>query len=257
MARAAARGRTRREAPPRSRSLRLCRRLRPHVLANLCPRLAPVHGVRWPEAKARKARPPSTAKDRALMAENEGKAWTKAWSGPKAIGAYVAHMLDPVARARGFATTALFSEWPAVVGAELARFTMPDKVLWPRKFEDREAPGTPGTQSAWRVEGATLVLKVDGPRAIEVQHRAAPDPGAGQHPFRLSGHRPIALPAGAGEPSGERRPRPSSAGRRGGLAVLRDHRQSGPETRSDAARRQPPRQRVRGLERLPLFSLLP
>jgi hypothetical protein len=103
------------------------------------------------------------------MAENEAKAWAKAWSGPRAIGAYVACMLDPVARARGFATTALFSEWPAVVGAELARFTMPDKVLWPRKFDDREASGT---QSAWRVEGATLVLKVDGPRAIEVQHRA-------------------------------------------------------------------------------------
>jgi len=106
------------------------------------------------------------------MAEKEGKAWVKAMSGPRAIGAYVARMLDPVARARGFATTALFSEWPAVVGAELARFTMPDKVLWPRRFEDREAPATPGTQSAWRVEGATLVLKVDGPRAIEVQHRA-------------------------------------------------------------------------------------
>ena len=103
------------------------------------------------------------------MAENEGKAWVKAWSGPRAIGAYVARMIDPVARARGFATTALLSEWPTVVGAELARFTMPDKVLWPRKFDDREAPGT---QSAWRVEGATLVLKVDGPRAIEVQHRA-------------------------------------------------------------------------------------
>ena len=103
------------------------------------------------------------------MAEKEGKAWVKAMSGPRAIGAYVARMLDPVARARGFATTALFSEWPAVVGAELARFTMPDKVLWPRRFDDREAAGT---QSAWRVEGATLVLKVDGPRAIEVQHRA-------------------------------------------------------------------------------------
>ena len=27
-------------------------------------------------------------------------------------------------------------------------------------------------QSAWRTEGAILVLRVDGPRAIEVQHRA-------------------------------------------------------------------------------------
>ncbi|MGA8689982.1 MAG: DUF721 domain-containing protein [Methyloceanibacter sp.] len=103
------------------------------------------------------------------MPENERKAWAKPWAGPKAIGAYVARLLDPVARARGFATTALLSEWPAVVGAELARFTMPEKVLWPRRFEDRDAASA---QSAWRAEGATLVLKVDGPRAIEVQHRA-------------------------------------------------------------------------------------
>ena len=103
------------------------------------------------------------------MAENEPKAWVKAWGGPRAIGAYVTRMLDPVARARGLATITLLSEWPAVVGAELARFTVPDKVLWPRRFNDRDAPGT---QSAWRVEGATLVLKVDGPRAIEVQHCA-------------------------------------------------------------------------------------
>jgi len=72
-------------------------------------------------------------------------------------------------RARGFATTALLSEWPTVVGEELARFTMPDKVVWPRRTEDWESSST---QSAWRSDGAILVLKVDGPRAIEVQHRA-------------------------------------------------------------------------------------
>jgi hypothetical protein len=103
------------------------------------------------------------------MPEDERKPWVKSWAGPRAIGSYVARLLDPVARARGFAATAIFSEWPAVVGAELARFTMPDKVLWPRRHEDRtETRG----QSAWRVEGATLVLRVDGPRAIELQHRS-------------------------------------------------------------------------------------
>ena len=103
------------------------------------------------------------------MRENDRKAWVRRARGPRAIGAYVAQMLDPIARARGFATTALLTEWPTVVGAELASFTMPDKVLWPRRNEDREAGGR---HSAWRTEGATLVLKVDGPRAIEVQHRA-------------------------------------------------------------------------------------
>jgi hypothetical protein len=61
------------------------------------------------------------------------------------------------------------SEWRAVVGEELASFTAPDRVVWPRRSEDGEAASP---QSAWRAEGAILVLKVDGPRAIEVQHRA-------------------------------------------------------------------------------------
>lgn len=83
------------------------------------------------------------------------------------IGAYASSMLDPIARARGFATTALLTEWPAIVGAELAAFTLPDRVIWPRRTDDGDAPPP---QSAWRADGAILVLKVDGPRAIELQH---------------------------------------------------------------------------------------
>jgi hypothetical protein len=103
------------------------------------------------------------------MQDSERKVWLKSGSGARAIGAYVARLLDPIARARGFATAALLSKWPGIVGEELARFTMPDKVVWPRRSEDREASSG---QSAWRDDGAILVLKVDGPRAIEVQHRA-------------------------------------------------------------------------------------
>jgi len=103
------------------------------------------------------------------MQDNERKAWQKGDSAAKAVGAYVARLLDPIARARGFAITSLLSEWPTVVGEELASFTAPDKLVWPRRTEDREAT-TP--QSAWRNDGAILVLKVDGPRAIELQHRS-------------------------------------------------------------------------------------
>jgi hypothetical protein len=103
------------------------------------------------------------------MQDNERKVWAKGAGGTRAIGAYVARLLDPIARARGFATTALLSEWPAVVGEELASFTAPDKLVWPRRTEDREAASP---QSAWRSDGAILVVKVDGPRAIELQHRA-------------------------------------------------------------------------------------
>ncbi|MGV1013629.1 MAG: DUF721 domain-containing protein [Methyloceanibacter sp.] len=88
--------------------------------------------------------------------------------GARPVGAYAAKALDPAARARGFATTALLSEWPAIIGAELAAFTIPDRVVWPRRHQDEE-PASPLRRR--RDEGATLVLRVEGPRAIEVQHR--------------------------------------------------------------------------------------
>jgi hypothetical protein len=103
------------------------------------------------------------------MDETERKALGRAASGPRPIGAYAARALDPSARARGFATTALLSEWPAIVGAELAEFTMPDRLVWPRRREDTEEPSP---KKSWRPEGAVLVLRVEGPRAIEVQHRS-------------------------------------------------------------------------------------
>jgi len=113
---------------------------------------------------------PSTADrgdHRRAMTQNKRKAFGK--SGPRAIGSFVAKALDPAARARGFATTALLSDWPAIVGRELAQFTMPDRVLWPRR-RDEEDGDKP--KKGHRADGATLVLRIEGPRAIEVQHRA-------------------------------------------------------------------------------------
>lgn len=89
--------------------------------------------------------------------------------GPRAIGSYVAKALDPAARARGFATTALLSNWRTIAGAELARYTMPDKIIWPR----RRAEWADDAPRGHKAEGATLVLRIEGPRAIEVQHRTA------------------------------------------------------------------------------------
>ena len=103
------------------------------------------------------------------MDETERKALARAASGARPIRAYTARALDPSARARGFATTALLSEWPAIVGAELAEFAVPDRLVWPRQHEHGEEV-TP--KRAWRAEGAILVLRVEGPRAIEVQHRS-------------------------------------------------------------------------------------
>jgi hypothetical protein len=102
------------------------------------------------------------------MDERERKALARAYAAARPIGAFSAGVLDPAARARGFATAALLAEWPSIVGAELAAFTMPDRVVWPRHVRDGEAIRHQGRKE----DGAILILRVDGPRAIEVQYRS-------------------------------------------------------------------------------------
>ena len=93
--------------------------------------------------------------------------------GPRAIGAFVERALDKAARERGFATSALLSDWRVIAGVELARYTMPDRIIWPRRHRDwDDDEGRSPHRRGHRSEGATLVLRIEGPRAIEVQHRA-------------------------------------------------------------------------------------
>lgn len=93
--------------------------------------------------------------------------------GARAIGAYVDKALDRAAHGRGFATTALLTDWRAIAGADLARYTMPDRIIWPRRRDDwRGAEDDDAPARGHKSDGATLVLRIEGPRAIEVQHRA-------------------------------------------------------------------------------------
>lgn len=91
---------------------------------------------------------------------------------PRAIGAFVDKALDRAARGRGFATTALLTDWRAIAGADLARYTMPDRIVWPRRRDDWRGDGGDTAMRGHKSGGATLVLRIEGPRAIEVQHRA-------------------------------------------------------------------------------------
>lgn len=61
-------------------------------------------------------------------------------------------------RKQGFASAELVTRWPDIVGAEIAAHSEPIKVQWPRPIEGEER------------EPGTLVLRVDGPAAIEIQH---------------------------------------------------------------------------------------
>ncbi|MGB6662128.1 MAG: DciA family protein [Xanthobacteraceae bacterium] len=63
-------------------------------------------------------------------------------------------------RRQGFASAELVTRWREIVGAEIAACSEPLKIQWQRTVQgDDPEPGT-------------LVLRVEGPTAIEIQHFA-------------------------------------------------------------------------------------
>jgi hypothetical protein len=62
---------------------------------------------------------------------------------------------------QGFASAELVTRWTEIVGAEIAAHSEPIKITWPRAVgEDQPEP-------------ATLMLRVEGPAALEIQHLSA------------------------------------------------------------------------------------
>ncbi len=61
---------------------------------------------------------------------------------------------------QGFAVRELVTRWAEIAGAEVAAHSEPLKMQWPRPVEGQ----TP--------EPATLVLRVEGPMALEIQHKS-------------------------------------------------------------------------------------
>src|SRR5262249_10984993 len=67
---------------------------------------------------------------------------------------------DAFAR-QGFASAEWVTRWDDIVGHEIAAHSEPIKLQWPRRTEGEDS------------EAGTLVLRVEGPAAIEIQHLAA------------------------------------------------------------------------------------
>lgn len=61
---------------------------------------------------------------------------------------------------QGFARTELVTRWSEIAGAEIAACAEPLRLQWPRTREGAEP------------EPATLVLRVEGPAALEIQHQS-------------------------------------------------------------------------------------
>jgi len=61
----------------------------------------------------------------------------------------------------GFAYSDVAEHWSDIVGEEIARHTSPERIRWPRRSMPKQG----------FYESGILTIRVDGPRAIEIQHR--------------------------------------------------------------------------------------
>lgn len=78
----------------------------------------------------------------------------------KPLGALLDDVFAEAYAKQGFAARELVTRWAQIAGPEIAAHAEPLKMQWPRPVE-----GQPQ-------EPATLVLRVEGPMALEIQHSA-------------------------------------------------------------------------------------
>jgi hypothetical protein len=71
---------------------------------------------------------------------------------------------------QGFASAELVTRWTEIVGGEIAAHSEPVKIQWPRPVSPSATSLTGGEGLALGRVAGTLVLRVEGPAAIEVQH---------------------------------------------------------------------------------------
>jgi len=76
----------------------------------------------------------------------------------KPLATFLGATLNDLFKRQGFASRELVTRWAEIVGAEVAAHAEPLKIQWPRPVAN-EPP-----------EPATLVLRVEGPVALEIQH---------------------------------------------------------------------------------------
>src|SRR4051794_348593 len=80
------------------------------------------------------------------------------WISAKPLSVLLSDVFSDAYAKQGFAARELVTRWAEIAGPEVAAHSEPLKIQWPRPVE-----GQPQ-------EPATLVLRVEGPMALEIQH---------------------------------------------------------------------------------------
>ncbi len=84
----------------------------------------------------------------------------------RTVGSFVPGLTKTSFEKHGFSAAALITDWATIVGRDIAAATSPDKLKWPKGVVyDDAGEGTAGRP------GATLIVRVDQTRALEVQYQ--------------------------------------------------------------------------------------
>jgi hypothetical protein len=82
-------------------------------------------------------------------------------SQPKLLSQLAGKTIADALAKQGFAQTGLVTHWAEIVGADIADHAEPLRMIWPRRVHEDDP------------DPATLVLRVEGPVALEIQHMSA------------------------------------------------------------------------------------
>ncbi|HMN36944.1 MAG TPA: DciA family protein [Hyphomicrobium sp.] len=96
---------------------------------------------------------------------------TKGGSFARAVGSFVPKVAGKAFEKFGFHTAEIMTQWPRIAGAEIAKWTAPERIRWPRI--PASAAGSDGGEGAGERPGGTLVLRVEPARALDIEYRAA------------------------------------------------------------------------------------
>jgi len=80
---------------------------------------------------------------------------------PRPLSELLGTTLSGALKSQGFASAEILARWADIAGPEIAAHSEPLKINWPRAVGDADP------------EPATLVLRVEGPAALEIQHLSA------------------------------------------------------------------------------------
>ncbi len=91
----------------------------------------------------------------------------KPQAGAKAVGSFVPRLTRQAFEKFGFSAATLITDWVTIVGADIAAWTAPERLKWPRPVASRGDISEPDHGRP----GATLVLRVDQGRALDIEYK--------------------------------------------------------------------------------------